>query len=79
LTLGCDPDGVITRNGLGFVCDTIEEMDEVINRDWRPEVYEKLSGRVEEYAKQHHSIQVMTDYFLMQIEQHDWIVKRLSK
>ena len=79
LTLGCDPDGVITRNDLGFVCDTIEEMDEVINRDWRPEVYEKLSGRVEEYAKQHHSIQVMTDYFLMQIEQHGWIVKRLSK
>ena len=67
LSLGSDPDGVISRHGLGFVCETIDKMSEIITRTCDEMAYDEISRKVRDYSVKNHSVQQMADRFLEQL------------
>jgi len=65
LSIGVDPNQVVTKNRLGYVAtylgDLEREMLRLINS---PEEYIELSRNAKTYAEQHHTVEAMTDKFL---------------
>jgi len=68
LVYGADPDNVIKNNQLGYVAknsnDAVEFIKNVLS-DFG--MYEKLSINAENFAKENHTIEVMTNHFLCEL------------
>ena len=65
LSLGADPDGVIQKFKLGYVCNDVANLLQTIYFLMKHEKeYIEMSKRIIEYANLHHSIKTMTDNFL---------------
>ena len=68
LSLMVDPDGVIERNRLGFVCNQLQELlARIIELTENKNRYAELRNRVTEYARARLSVEVMVDHFLEKI------------
>lgn len=69
LVFGADPDSVINNNNLGFVAKTVTEaadFTESLFADIKQ--YEALSVNAERFAKNNHTINVMTNHFLSELD-----------
>ena len=70
LSIGVDPNGVISENRLGYVatdlCDLERKLIRLVNS---PEEYIELSRNAKTYAERHHTVEVMTDHFLHVLQQ----------
>jgi len=65
LSFGFNPDEVITENKLGFVVQSIQEAKDTCMQVLENEnIYQGLSNKVLNYAKQNHTVKVMTDHFI---------------
>ena len=69
LSFGFDPDGVVSKNNLGFSVNSVDEAKKTIEDLFSDqEKFEKLSINVSKYAQENHSIKKMTDNFLENIK-----------
>ena len=67
--LGADPNDIISKNNLGFNCRTLQEMQSKIEMILENKsIFTKISNNAKNYARQNHSISMMTDNFLKHLE-----------
>lgn len=68
VTFGFDPDGMISKNKLGYNVNSLNDGSSKIEElciDYK--TYEGMSRHVYKYALEHHSVKIMTDNFLKQL------------
>lgn len=64
-TLNVDPDGIVSREGLGRVCaDTAAMRTGLLDLAARPEEYARLSRRVMDFASERYTVSAVADVFL---------------
>ncbi len=68
LSLDVDPDGVVKKQHLGHIAESLHEILITINfYKTKIDKYEQLSKRVRNYSRSHYSIERMTAMFLKTI------------
>ncbi|GAA4313700.1 hypothetical protein GCM10023115_29640 [Pontixanthobacter gangjinensis] len=76
IVMGADPDNVIEKNNLGYDIDTIEAAAKKISLLLGEEdAYSAISKNVQSYANLNHTIEVMVENFLRQINENSALPK----
>jgi BarA-like signal transduction histidine kinase len=69
VSLETDPNSVLARERLGFVCENVEAAAETIESLMQsPEILTQYSQRVYEYARQNHDIRNVAAHFTSILE-----------
>lgn len=73
ITLGVNPDNLITDHKLGFVCQSVQDASDKINELLsNHELYHEISENCLKYANEHHTIEKVTQQFIQHLSEHEY-------